>query len=149
MLAWRLISVLSLELSLTSLLTELLGQSILENDLSSICSCGSKNRDRGEEKVNKSLLIIRTTFWQGNFFSHILLKSVQYYSIISSSVHRTQTTGKSRIQLTLLEVEETPNTLKLPTKPHPSPSHRPRPFIGAKAFTRSSQPMNNESAVIN
>lgn len=29
---------------LTSLLTELLGQSILENDLSSMCCCGSKRQ---------------------------------------------------------------------------------------------------------
>lgn len=64
------ICVSSLLLLLTSLLTELLGQSILENDLSSVCCCGSERKKKSnqerksintnstESKVNSSLLNI-------------------------------------------------------------------------------------------
>lgn len=44
--------VLSLLLRLTSLLTELLGQSILEKDLSSMCCRGSEREKRERQRVN-------------------------------------------------------------------------------------------------
>lgn len=73
LLAWRLISVLSLGLSLTSLLTELLGQSILENDLSSICSCGSKNRETEDRRRSTVLFLTYVGHSDRAFFTHILI----------------------------------------------------------------------------
>lgn len=50
LLSWRVIYASFLLLQLTSLLAELLGQRILEKDLSSMCSCGSGKRQREEEE---------------------------------------------------------------------------------------------------
>lgn len=47
--------VLDLPPLLTSLLTELLGQSILENDLSSMCCCGSNGKKDRERRRDRAL----------------------------------------------------------------------------------------------